>query len=97
MITADMNKLLNLVSRSFALCIPRLPKQVRSEIGNFYLLCRYADSIEDSNIKITSKKKYFKRYLDSLKNENLNEMNALNNEVISKIRNKNDQKMFKEF
>ncbi len=97
MFAAEMNKLLNLVSRSFALCIPRLPKQVRHEIGNFYLLCRYADSIEDSKIPSADKKNYFKRYLACLKKEDLKEMKTLSKELTPKILNKNDQKMFKEF
>ena len=35
------------VSRTFALTIPLLPTQVRHAIGNAYLLCRIADTIED--------------------------------------------------
>lgn len=35
------------VSRTFALTIPLLPAQVRHAIGNAYLLCRIADTIED--------------------------------------------------
>ncbi len=97
MFASEINKLLNLVSRSFTLCIPRLPKQVRNEVGNFYLLCRYADSIEDSKISFTDKKKYFKRYLTCLKQEDLNKMNTLSAELTPKILNKNDQKMFKRF
>lgn len=38
---------LNLVSRSFALTIPELPDLLRITVGNAYLLCRIADSIED--------------------------------------------------
>lgn len=35
------------VSRTFALTIPRLPRSLRLVIGNAYLLCRIADTIED--------------------------------------------------
>jgi len=35
------------VSRTFALTIPRLPTPLRTKVGNAYLLCRIADTIED--------------------------------------------------
>ena len=35
------------VSRTFALTIPQLPDQLRDVVGNAYLLCRIADTIED--------------------------------------------------
>ena len=35
------------VSRTFALTIPQLPRPLREVIGNAYLLCRIADTIED--------------------------------------------------
>ena len=35
------------VSRTFALTIPELPDALREVVGNAYLLCRIADSIED--------------------------------------------------
>ena len=38
---------LALVSRTFALTIPQLPAPVRHAVGNAYLLCRIADTIED--------------------------------------------------
>lgn len=36
------------VSRTFALTIPELPESLRLVVGNAYLLCRIADTIEDS-------------------------------------------------
>ncbi|MBU2743234.1 MULTISPECIES: phytoene/squalene synthase family protein [Acidithiobacillus] len=38
---------LQLVSRTFALTIPQLPESLRVAVGNGYLLCRIADTIED--------------------------------------------------
>jgi len=38
---------LQAVSRTFALTIPRLPEGLREAVGNGYLLCRIADTIED--------------------------------------------------
>ena len=35
------------VSRTFALTIPQLPTSLRISVGNAYLLCRLADTIED--------------------------------------------------
>lgn len=35
------------VSRTFALAIPQLPPDLRDAVGNAYLLCRVADTIED--------------------------------------------------
>lgn len=35
------------VSRTFALTIPQLPEPLRTVIGNAYLLCRIADTVED--------------------------------------------------
>jgi len=38
------------VSRTFALTIPQLPERLRMVVGNAYLLCRIADTIEDSSV-----------------------------------------------
>ncbi len=35
------------VSRTFALTIPQLPAQLKCVVGNAYLLCRIADTVED--------------------------------------------------
>jgi 4,4'-diapophytoene synthase len=40
-------KVLPLVSRTFALTIPQLPPDLVNVVGNAYLLCRLADTIED--------------------------------------------------
>lgn len=47
------------VSRTFALTIPFLPEQVRHAIGNAYLLCRIADTIEDEPTLADERKKLF--------------------------------------
>ncbi len=39
--------ILQYVSRTFALTIPQLPDQLARVVGNAYLLCRIADTIED--------------------------------------------------
>ena len=39
---------LETVSRTFALTIPLLPKDLEDWIGNSYLLCRIIDTIEDA-------------------------------------------------
>lgn len=45
---ALQRELLNGVSRTFALTIPALPERLERIVGNAYLLCRIADTIEDA-------------------------------------------------
>ncbi len=47
------------VSRTFALTIPQLPEGLRAVVGNAYLLCRIADTIEDSDALTLEEKKCF--------------------------------------
>jgi len=44
---ACQERILPLVSRTFALTIPQLPPRLRIAVTNAYLLCRIADTIED--------------------------------------------------
>ncbi len=44
---AFQEEILPLVSRTFALTIPELPEPLNTAVGNAYLLCRIADTIED--------------------------------------------------
>ena len=44
---AYQDAILQGVSRTFALTIPRLPDALRDVVGNAYLLCRITDTIED--------------------------------------------------
>ena len=58
---------LPLVSRTFALTIPQLPRSLRDVIGNAYLLCRIADTIEDEPALAASRKReYLGRLADVL-------------------------------
>lgn len=47
------------VSRTFALTIPELPKDLCRVVGNAYLLCRIADTIEDEPALTASQKRQF--------------------------------------
>lgn len=47
------------VSRTFALTIPQLPERLRVVVGNAYLLCRIADTIEDSPTLSLDEKRRF--------------------------------------
>jgi farnesyl-diphosphate farnesyltransferase len=47
-------RVLPLVSRSFALTIPQLPAELRIPVANAYLLCRIADTIEDESALSTA-------------------------------------------
>ena len=53
------------VSRTFALTIPQLPDPLRDVVGNAYLLCRIADTIEDEPTLSTAQKQAFsKRFVE---------------------------------
>lgn len=47
------------VSRTFALTIPRLPDRLRDVVGNAYLLCRITDTIEDEPSLPAEQKRIF--------------------------------------
>ena len=60
--TADLawqSAILQEVSRTFALTIPQLPSGLRDVVGNAYLLCRIADTIEDEPALSASEKREF--------------------------------------
>lgn len=51
------------VSRTFALTIPQLPHGLREAVGNAYLLCRLADTIEDEPaLSPQSKREFQERF-----------------------------------
>jgi farnesyl-diphosphate farnesyltransferase len=52
-------QLLQGVSRSFALTIPLLPREVYPVVANAYLLCRIADTFEDEPALTPAQKRYF--------------------------------------
>jgi farnesyl-diphosphate farnesyltransferase len=52
-------RILQGVSRTFALTIPQLPGGLRTAVGNAYLLCRIADTIEDDPDMSRERKRYF--------------------------------------
>jgi len=52
-------KLLQQVSRSFALTIPQLPLILRRAVTNAYLLCRIVDTIEDDESLSLDQKRFF--------------------------------------
>lgn len=56
---AFQDEILPLVSRTFALTIPELPKPLDTAVANAYLLCRIADTIEDDAELSTADKAYW--------------------------------------
>lgn len=55
------------VSRTFALTIPQLPDQLQKAVGNGYLLCRIADTIEDDpGIELPEKLSLYEEFLEVL-------------------------------
>ena len=56
---AFQTEILQGVSRTFALTIPQLPGALRDVVGNAYLLCRIADTIEDEPTLSVAQKQAF--------------------------------------
>ena len=58
-------RILQAVSRTFALTIPELPDGLREVVGNAYLLCRIADTIEDEPaLSLTQKETLSERFIE---------------------------------
>lgn len=58
------NHILQGVSRTFALTIPTLPEGLRDVVGNGYLLCRIADTIEDDpSLSLETKQQLADRFV----------------------------------
>ena len=61
-------RLLEGVSRTFALTIPQLPEKLYGAVANAYLLCRIVDTIEDEVSLSAQQKKYFcSEFIDVVK------------------------------
>jgi len=74
LVTYTSRDLLQIVSRSFALCIPSLENNKIKEVENMYLLSRVVDTIEDSTLSVERKKTLMKDFFITLHNEeNLDE------------------------
>ncbi len=53
------------VSRTFALTIPRLPEELCDVVGNAYLLCRITDTIEDEPVlSVEQKQEFSERFIE---------------------------------
>jgi len=66
----QLNRMLPGVSRTFALTIPQLPADLRPGITNAYLLCRTADTIEDSaDLDPEAKSRHYRGLLQMLDGE----------------------------
>lgn len=53
------------VSRTFALTIPELPESLRLVVGNAYLLCRIADTLEDAeSLSVDDKKRLSEQFVE---------------------------------
>ena len=71
---AYQDQILQGVSRTFALTIPQLPKPLRDVVGNAYLLCRIADTIEDEPaLSIDQKHKFSESFVDIVSGHQLSE------------------------
>ena len=62
---AYQNHILQGVSRTFALTIPQLPGPLCDVVGNAYLLCRIADTIEDEPaLSVAQKQGFSERFVE---------------------------------
>lgn len=67
---AEQSRMLAGVSRTFALTIPQLPDTLERAVGNGYLLCRLADTIEDDpGLGLDEKSRFHERLLEVLRGE----------------------------
>jgi farnesyl-diphosphate farnesyltransferase len=64
----DAQRILQEVSRSFALTIPQLPPDLRKTVTNAYLVCRIIDTIEDEVMLTHSEKGEFLREFNRVLN-----------------------------
>jgi len=61
---AYQNRILQDVSRTFALTIPQLPPHLGRVVGNAYLLCRIADTVEDDpDLAAEQQRAYSERFI----------------------------------
>ena len=61
---AYQDEILQGVSRTFALTIPQLPDALEQVVGNAYLLCRIADTIEDDkHLPYPNKREFSERFI----------------------------------
>lgn len=67
---ACLQQILQEVSRTFALTIPQLPPVLERVVGNAYLLCRIADTVEDScGMDNENKRELFRRFIRLVEEE----------------------------
>jgi farnesyl-diphosphate farnesyltransferase len=68
---AYQDYILQHVSRTFALTIPQLPEPLAEVVGNAYLLCRIADTIEDdADLDAESKRQFSEQFVDVVTGRN---------------------------
>ncbi|MEM7468661.1 MAG: phytoene/squalene synthase family protein [Pseudomonadota bacterium] len=66
--TDFQDRILQGVSRTFALTIPTLPRPLYLAVANAYLLCRIADTIEDdAGFTVAQKLEYSQQFVDILR------------------------------
>lgn len=82
--------LLTTVSRSFALVIPMIDKEMRDEVENQYLLARLLDTIEDSTASIEEKKKLSLAFIDSLYKEDYSIIESMLSDIKAHTINEDD-------
>jgi farnesyl-diphosphate farnesyltransferase len=73
--------------------IPRLPAAVRREVGNYYLLCRYLDSIEDSTLSAEQKERALSEFVRVAKEIDFAALSALSAKILPAVTAATDREM----
>ncbi|MGR8947142.1 MAG: phytoene/squalene synthase family protein [Gammaproteobacteria bacterium] len=83
--SAFQDRILQGVSRTFALTIPTLPPPLYLAVANAYLLCRIADTIEDdADFSFELKHEYSQQFVDILRGSgNIESFKALSDKLAS--------------
>lgn len=84
-------EILNKVSRTFALNIPLLDDNKVAEVENQYLLMRFVDTIEDSDLPLASRREILMAFSESISSRNYDMIEKIANEVRDKNIGDNDR------
>ena len=92
----DIDTLLKNTSRSLYLSVRALPKNIRGAFGIAYLLCRYADTIADTDILPAQRRLYWvNRFPSLLQTQNPDEEQQLIHEISGQSTNPHETELIK--
>ena len=92
----EIDTLLKNTSRSLYLSVQALPKKIRSPFGIAYLLCRYADTIADTELLPARKRlDWIVRFPNLVQTQNLEEQQQLISEISGQTENPYETELIK--